>query len=119
MLNIEIKCGNARLWPIPMIIKTAMLVDVLVIYGGRVEKQQGYTGSQWCTADHSEATVLLSIVPFLDFMPPFVHIIIFCTYYVMRQSACLVFNPIMVDNYAAFFNCTPVGRASDSMMAPT
>ena len=39
--------------------------------------------------------------------------------YVMRQSACLVFNPIMVDNYAAFFNCTPVGRASDSMMAST
>ena len=38
---------------------------------------------------------------------------------VMRQSACLVFNPIMVDNYAAFFNCTPVGWASDSMMAPT
>ena len=38
---------------------------------------------------------------------------------VMRQSACLVFNPIMVDNYAAIFNCTPVGRASDSMMAPT
>ena len=37
----------------------------------------------------------------------------------MRQSACLVFNPITVDNYAAFFNCTPVGRASDSMMAPT
>ena len=25
----------------------------------------------------------------------------------------------MVDNYAAFFNCTPVGRASVSMMAPT
>ena len=38
---------------------------------------------------------------------------------VMRQSACLDFNPIMVDNYAAFFNCTPVGRASDSMMAST
>ena len=38
---------------------------------------------------------------------------------VMRQSACLVFDPITVDNYAAFFNCTPVGRASDSMMAPT
>ena len=29
---------------------------------------------------------------------------------VMRQSACLVFNPIMVDNNAAFFN---------SMMAST
>ena len=38
---------------------------------------------------------------------------------VMRQSACLVFNPIMVDNYAAFFHCMPVCRASDSMMAPT
>ena len=25
---------------------------------------------------------------------------------------CLVFNPIVVDNYAAFFNCTPVGRES-------
>ena len=33
---------------------------------------------------------------------------------VMRQSACLAFNPIMVDHYAAFFNCTPVGRVSDS-----
>ena len=32
--------------------------------------------------------------------------------YVMRQSACLVFNLIMVDNYASFFNCTPVGLAS-------
>ena len=38
---------------------------------------------------------------------------------VMRHFACLVFNPIMIDNYAGFFNCTPVGRASDSMMAPT
>ena len=38
---------------------------------------------------------------------------------VMRQSACLVINQITVDNFAAFFNCTPVGRASDSMMAPT
>ena len=37
---------------------------------------------------------------------------------VMRQSACLVFSPIMVDNYAAFFHCMPVGRASDSLMAP-
>ena len=38
---------------------------------------------------------------------------------IMRQSACLVFNPIMVNNFASLFNCTPVGRASDSMMAPT
>ena len=38
---------------------------------------------------------------------------------IMRQSACLLFNPITVKNFASLFNCTPVGRASDSMMAPT
>ena len=38
---------------------------------------------------------------------------------VMRQSECLVIIPIKVDGYAALFNCTPVDRASDSMMVPT
>ena len=38
---------------------------------------------------------------------------------VTRQSACLVINPITVDGYAALFNCTPVDRAPDSMMALT
>ena len=38
---------------------------------------------------------------------------------VMRHSACLVINPITVDNFAALFDCTPVDRASDSMMART
>ena len=38
---------------------------------------------------------------------------------IMRQSACLMFNSITVNNLASLFNCTPVGRASDSMMAPT
>ena len=42
-----------------------------------------------------------------------------CNLNVMRQSACLVINPITVDGYAALLNCTPVDRASDSMMAPT
>ena len=37
----------------------------------------------------------------------------------LRQSACLVVNPITVGNYAFLFNCTPVGRTSDSMMVPT
>ena len=37
----------------------------------------------------------------------------------MRQCACLVINPILVDNFAPLFNCTPVDRASDSLMAPT
>ena len=38
---------------------------------------------------------------------------------VMRQSVCLVINPITVDGYATLFNCTPVDRVSDSMMATT
>ena len=38
---------------------------------------------------------------------------------IMRQSACIVFIPIAVNNFASLFNCTPMGRASDSMMAPT
>ena len=38
---------------------------------------------------------------------------------VMRQYVCLVINPITVDNFAALFNCTPVDRALDPMMAPT
>ena len=36
---------------------------------------------------------------------------------IMRQTACLVFNPIMVKCYAALFSCTAVVQASDSMMA--
>ena len=38
---------------------------------------------------------------------------------VMRLSVCLMVNPITVDKFAAPFNCTPVDRASGSMMAPT
>ena len=37
----------------------------------------------------------------------------------MLQSACLMINPITVDSFAALFNCTPMDRASDSMMAQT
>ena len=36
---------------------------------------------------------------------------------IMRQTACLVFNPIMVEGYAAHFKCTAVVQASDSMTA--
>ena len=38
---------------------------------------------------------------------------------VMRQSACLVSNPITVYSYGFLFNCTTVGLASDSMTALT
>ena len=36
---------------------------------------------------------------------------------IMLQSACFVVNPIVVNNFASVFNCMPVGRATDSMMA--
>ena len=38
---------------------------------------------------------------------------------VIQQYACLVINPITVDFFATLFSCTPVYRASDSMMATT
>ena len=38
---------------------------------------------------------------------------------VLQQTACLVVNPITVGNFAFLFNCTLVGRTSDSMMVPT
>ena len=39
--------------------------------------------------------------------------------YVLQQTACLVVNPITVGNFAFLFNCTPMGRTSDSMMVLT
>ena len=58
------------------------------------------------------------IMPRIDFSDQFRKIIIRqkrigYTLNVMRQSACLVIN------FVTLFNCTPVDRASDSMMAPT
>ena len=38
---------------------------------------------------------------------------------IMRQSTCLVLNPITVYSYGFLFNCTTVGQASDSMTALT
>ena len=36
---------------------------------------------------------------------------------IMRQTACLVVNPIIVDGYASLFNCTTAVRASDPVTA--
>ena len=38
---------------------------------------------------------------------------------VLQQTACSVVNPNTVGNFAFLFNCTPVGRTSDSMTVPT
>ena len=35
----------------------------------------------------------------------------------IMRHACLVFNPIMVEGYAALFSCMAVVQASDSMTA--
>ena len=64
------------------------------------------------------------IVGRVDFSDQFRKIIvrykrIGCGMGVVRRSACLVFGPVAVGGFASLFNCTPVGRASDSMMAPT
>ena len=38
---------------------------------------------------------------------------------VLQQNACFVVNTITVGNFVFLFNCTLVGRTSDSMMVPT
>ena len=38
---------------------------------------------------------------------------------IMRQSTCLVVNPITVYSYGFLFSCTTVGQASESMTALT
>ena len=38
---------------------------------------------------------------------------------VMRQSVCLVINPVTVNYFAVLFNCTPVGLGSGSIIAST
>ena len=37
---------------------------------------------------------------------------------VLQQTACLVVSPVTVGNFDFLFDCTPVGRNSDSMMVP-
>ena len=37
----------------------------------------------------------------------------------VRQNACLVANPIKVNNFAYLFDCTTVGRASERMTVPS
>ena len=38
---------------------------------------------------------------------------------VLQQTSCLVIKPITVGNFAFLFNCTSVGRTSDSITVPT
>ena len=38
---------------------------------------------------------------------------------VMRQTACLVVNPVKDNSFAYLFNCTTVGRTSDRMTVPS
>ena len=38
---------------------------------------------------------------------------------VLQQTACLVVDPITVDNFAFLFNCMAVGRTLDSLTVQT
>ena len=67
---------------------------------------------------------LKGIVGSNNFSAQFIKIIshykkIGCNVGVLRQTACLVVGPVTVGGFAFLFNCTPVGRTSDSMMVPT
>ena len=44
---------------------------------------------------------------------------IICYINIMRQSVCLVVNLFTVNNFASLFTFMPVGRVSDSVIAPT
>ena len=71
---------------------------------------------------YSDLVYKLKIVGSNNFSAQFIKIIsqkIGYNINVLQQTACLVVNPIMVGNFAFLFNCTPVGRTSDSMMVQT
>ena len=72
----------------------------------------------------AESDLLKKIVGSNNFSAQFIKIIshykkIGYNINVLQHTACLVVNPITVGNFAFLFNCTPVGRTSDSMMVPT
>ena len=67
---------------------------------------------------------LKKIVGSHNFSTPFIKIIsdykkIGYNINVLQQTACSVVSPITVGNFDFLFNCTPVGRISDSMTVPT
>ena len=73
-----------------------------------------------CDREHSQGTSLKfrKIIGKIDFPYHFKKIIvrykkIGYNINVMRQTACLVVNPIKVNSFAYLFNCTTVGRTSD------
>ena len=73
---------------------------------------------------NSMVTKLKKIVGSNNFSAQFIKIIshykkIAYNINVLQQTACLVVNPNTVGNFAFHFNCTPVGRTSDSLMVPT
>ena len=38
---------------------------------------------------------------------------------ILLQTACMIVNPIMVDNFASLINCVAVGRSSAKMTTPS
>ena len=71
----------------------------------------------WCINQRRLLTLILFQRSSLKLFPIIKNLAI--TFNVLQQTAGLVANPITVGNFAFLFNCTPVGRTSDSMMVPT
>ena len=107
--NQEVGFTNCQLLIIPSIVKIRFLLRQGLwepdFYGDLVYKLKKIVGSD-------------------NFSAQFIKIIshykrIGYSINVLQQTACLVVNPITVGNFAFLFNCTSVGRTSDSMMVPT
>ena len=73
---------------------------------------------QQCNNNNNQPTLAGSAIGKNDFARHFKEIIarynkIGYNIGLLRQTACLVVNPIKVNSFAYLFNCTTIGRASD------
>ena len=79
------------------------------------EKNRNISNDVMIACVHAKIYILLSVFSFFFFL--FYDFGLNKQGYILRQTACLVVNPIIVDGYASLFNCTTAVRASDSMTA--
>ena len=76
-------------------------------YGDLVYKLKKIVGSNNFSAQFMQFIKIISHYKKIDYY-----------IYVLQQTVCLVINPITVGKFAFLFNCTPVGRTSDTMTVP-
>ena len=79
-----------------------------------------YSGVHVCWSEHSDSSFVYGFMSFeygLGIMTATTYKRIGYSLDIMRQTACLVVNPIIVDGYASLFNCRTAVRVSDAMAA--